>query len=365
VSAPPFRADHVGSLLRPAALKQAFRDHGAGRIDDATFGAIQNEAILGAVKLQEEIGLQAVNDGEYRRGSYWGRFVQRLQGLTIGEARYKFRDDSGAESDFTAPVAEAPLRRTVPLAADEVAFLAPLTQRVLKVTLPAPSTLHFYAGSGFARPGLYPDVADYLADLAAIYRAEIADIVHAGGRYIQFDEVALAMLCDSTVRELARADGLDPDTLVTLYVDALNQAIDGAPPGVTFAIHMCRGNFKGRYLSSGGYDGVAEQVFERAQVSHFLLEYDTPRAGDFAPLRFVPGGKGVVLGLVSSKVPALEPADLLKRRIEEASGFIDGDRLGISPQCGFASTVAGNPLSEDDMRAKLARCVEVAKAIWG
>ena len=362
---PPFRADHVGSLLRPAALKQAFRDHGAGRIDDTTFAAIQDDAIRGAVKLQEEVGLEAVNDGEYRRGSYWGRFVQRLQGLSIGPARFRFRDDSGAESDFTAPVAEAPIQRTVPLAADEVAFLAPITRRTVKVTLPAPSTLHFYAGSGFAKPGLYPDVAVYFADLAKVYRAEIADIARAGGRYIQFDEVALAMLCDPTVRELAQADGLYPASLVTLYVDALNQAIEGAPPDIIFAIHMCRGNFRGRYLSSGGYEDVAEQLFGRTRVSHFLLEYDTPRAGDFAPLRFVPRGKGVVLGLVSSKVPTLEPADLLKRRIEEASGHIDGDRLGISPQCGFASTVAGNPLSEDDMRAKLARCVEVAKAVWG
>lgn len=362
---PPFRADHVGSLLRPNALKQAFRDHGAGRIDDATFGRIQDDAIRAAVKLQEDVGLQAVNDGEFRRGSYWGRFVQRLQGLTIGPARFRFRDDSGAERDFTAPVAEAPLRRTVPLAADEVAFLAPITSRTIKVTMPAPSTLHFYAGSAFARPGLYRDLDTYFAELAAIYRAEIADIAKAGGRYIQFDEVALAMLCDPTVRDMVRADGLDPAALVTRYVDALNQAVKDAPAGIVFAVHMCRGNFRGRYLSSGGYDDVAEQLFGRARVSHFLLEYDTPRAGDFSPLRFLPKDKGAVLGLVSSKVSALEPADLLKRRIDEAMRHIDGNRLGISPQCGFASTVAGNPLSEDDMRAKLARCVEVAKAVWG
>lgn len=361
----PFRADHVGSLLRPPALKQAFRDRAAGRIDDATFDTIQNEAIRGAVRLQEDVGLQVVNDGEFRRGSYWGRFVERLQGLAIGPARFRFRDDSGAESDFTAPVAEAPLRRTVPLAADEVAFLTPLTSRIVKVTLPAPSTLHFYAGSGFARPGLYQDLDAYFAELAAIYRAEIADIARAGGRYIQFDEVALAMLCDPTVRELVRSDGFDPQRLVTLYVEALNSAMERAPPGLVFAVHMCRGNFKGRHLSSGGYDDVAEQLFQRAEVSHFLLEYDTPRAGDFRPLRHVPRDKGVVLGLVSSKVPALEPVDLLRRRIDEASRSIDIDRLGISPQCGFASTAAGNPLSEVDMRAKLARCVEVANIVWG
>ncbi|MGD9886040.1 MAG: cobalamin-independent methionine synthase II family protein [Reyranella sp.] len=365
MSVPPFRADHVGSLLRPAALRQAFRDRAAGCIDDASFNAIQDAAIRDAVRLQEQVGLQVVNDGEFRRGSYWGRFVERLQGLAIGAARFRFRDDSGVESAFTAPIAEAPLRRTVPLAADEVAFVTPLTSRTVKVTMPAPSTLHFYAGSGFARPGLYPDLDAYFAELAAIYRAEIADIARAGGRYIQFDEVALAMLCDPTVRELVRADGLDPTRLITLYVEALNQAIDGAPPGIVFAVHMCRGNFRGRYLSSGGYDDVAEQLFERAEVSHFLLEYDTPRAGDFSPLRHIPRNKGVVLGLVSSKVPALEPVDLLRRRIDEASRDVDIGRLGISPQCGFASTAAGNPLSKADMRAKLARCVEVANIVWG
>ena len=365
MTVPPFRADHVGSLLRPTALRQAFRDHAAGRIGDAAFDAIQNAAIRDAITLQENVGLQVVNDGEFRRGSYWGRFVERLQGLAIGPARFRFRDDSGAESDFTAPIAESLLRRTVPLAADEVAFVTPLTARPVKVTMPAPSTLHFYAGRGFARPGLYPDLDAYFAELTAIYRAEIADIARAGGRYIQFDEVALAMLCDPQVRELVQSDGLDPTRLVELYVEALNGAIEGAPPGVVFAVHMCRGNFKGRYLSSGGYDDVAEQLFQRAGVSHFLLEYDTPRAGGFSPLRHLPRDKGVVLGLVSSKVPALEPVDALRRRIDEASRHVDVGRLGISPQCGFASTAAGNPLSEADMRAKLARCVEVANIVWG
>lgn len=361
---PPFRADHVGSLLRPAALKRAFRDRAAGTLDEAGFQVAMDGAIRDIVRLQEDVGLGVVNDGEFRRGSYWGRFVERAQGLGIGEARFKFRDESGATSDFTAPVVAATVSRAAPISVDEVAFVSSLTRLPVKVTLPAPSTMHFWRGSTFAESGAYRDAHAFYADLTAIYRAEIADLAAAGARYIQFDEVAMAMLCDPTVRELMRADGLDPDALVDLYVGAINDCVADAPPGVTLAIHMCRGNFKGKYLSEGGYEGVAEKLFGDARVNHFLLEYDTPRAGDFAPLRLMPRDKGCVLGLVSSKVPSLETVDALRRRIDEATRHIDLDRLAISPQCGFASTVAGNPVSEADMSAKLRRCVEAAQAVW-
>ena len=235
----------------------------------------------------------------------------------------------------------------------------------MKVTLPAPSTMHFWRGRRFAEAGVYDSAAAFFEDLARVYRAEIAELAQAGARYVQLDEVALAVLCDPAAREKVKAGGLDPDGLVELYVDAINAAVAGRPPGLAVGVHMCRGNFKGKYLSEGGYDSVAERLFGAANVDHFLLEYDTPRAGDFAPLRFVPRTKGVVLGLVSSKTPALEPLEQLKRRVAEAARYVDGERLALSPQCGFASTVAGNPVTEADMRAKLALVVEAARAIWG
>ncbi|QQS13757.1 MAG: cobalamin-independent methionine synthase II family protein [Rhodospirillales bacterium] len=361
---PPVRADHVGSLLRPAALRKAFRDRASGAIDAATFGAIQDDAIRAIVRFQEEVGLGVVNDGEFRRGSYWGRFVELTEGLGVAESRFRFRDDGGAESDFTAPAVTARVRRAAAIAADEVRFVRPLTDRIVKATLPAPSTMHFWRGSAYAAPGLYGDPAAFFADLAAVYRAEIAALVAAGADYVQFDEVAIAMLCDPAVRAMVAADGLDPDGLVDLYIDAINAALEGAPDSAVYALHLCRGNHKGQHLAAGAYDPVAERLFQRAGVNHFLLEYDTPRAGDFAALRFVPRHRGVVLGVVSSKVAAPEPLDRLRHRVDEAARHVDLDRLAISPQCGFASTVGGNPVTDADMRAKLSLCVEAADVIW-
>ena len=361
---PPFRADHVGSLLRPSALRQAFREHEAGRLGDAEFAAIQDRAIGDAVRLQEEVGLAVVTDGEFRRGSYWGRFVERIDGFAIKPAVFNFRDDHGHEVAFTAPYAEHRLERREALALDEFLFLRGIAKGMPKITLPSPSTMHFYRCTDFAAPGAYRSVDTFFADLTAIFRAEIAALAEAGCRYIQLDEVAVALLCDPTIRQKVEAAGQDPDRLVDLYIEALNAAVAGAPAAVSFGVHMCRGNFKGHYLGAGGYESVAERFFGNTRVNHFLLEYDTPRAGDFAPLRFV-RGKGVVLGLISSKTPALEGLDRLRRRVEEATGFIDLDRLALGPQCGFASTVAGNPLSEAEERTKLALVVEAARTIWG
>jgi methionine synthase II (cobalamin-independent) len=361
---PPFRADHIGSLLRPPALRQAFRQHAAEEISDGEFARVQDQCIRDAVHMQEAVGLEVVTDGEFRRGSYWGRFVERTQGLEVRGALLKFRDDQGHEVDFTAPYATAPLRRTQPLALDEYEFLRDATKVTAKVTLPAPSTMHFLRFSDFADRSAYPDADRFFADLVAVFAQEIADLVRAGCRYLQIDEIAIALLCDPTLRDRIKADGGDPDALVERYIDLINGAVAGCPPDVVVGVHMCRGNFKGRYLADGGYESVAERFFARTNANHFLLEYDTPRAGDFAPLRFVPKGKGVVLGLVSSKTPVLEETDALKRRVDEASRHIELDRLGVSPQCGFASSAAGNPLSEADQRAKLARVVEAAHAIW-
>ncbi len=361
---PPFRADHVGSLLRPAELRQAFKDHQARRIDDAHFAQIEDRCIRDAVELQEAAGLRVVTDGEFRRGSYWGRFVERIEGFVIKPAMFKFRDDHGHEVEFTATYAAGKLSRMRPLALDEFVFLRDAIKVTPKITLPSPSTMHFYRCTDFADAAVYGNVESFFADLTRIYREEIAALARAGCRYIQLDEVALALLCDPGMRRKIEDAGERPDRLVDLYVESLNGAVAGAPRDVIFGVHMCRGNFKGHYLGAGGYESVAVRFFTGTRVNHFLLEYDTARAGDFSPLRFVKD-KGVVLGLVSSKVPALESVAELKRRTHEAARYIDLDRLAISPQCGFASTVAGNPVSEADERAKLKLVVDAANEIWG
>jgi 5-methyltetrahydropteroyltriglutamate--homocysteine methyltransferase len=362
---PPFRADHVGSLLRPPPLRDAFKRHAAGQIDHAAFARIQDDCIRDVVALQQECGLEVVTDGEFRRGSYWGRFVERTDGFEIRKAIFTFQDDRGHEAEFTAPYAARKIARARPLALDEFAFLRDATGVTPKITIPSPSTMHFYRCTDFADHGVYPDVEQFFADLAAVFRQEVAGLVAAGCRYLQIDEVAVALLCDPAIRERVAAVGADPDRLVDLYVDAINQAVAGRPTDLVVGVHMCRGNFKGHYLGSGGYESVAERFFARTDANHFLLEYDTPRAGDFGPLRFVPPGKGVVLGLVSSKTSALESLEVLRRRTDEAARFIDLDRLAISPQCGFASSAAGNPRGEADERAKLRLVVEAARAIWG
>jgi len=361
---PPFRADHVGSLLRPQVLRQAFRDYAAKRLDDAAFAKIQDDCIRDVVKMQEDVGLKVVTDGEFRRGSYWGRFVERIDGFAIKPAVFKFRDDSGHQVDFTAPYAQGKLKRNKPLALDEYEFLKGVTGATAKITLPTPSTMHFYRATDFADRAAYADTASFFADLNRIFREEIADLTKAGCKYIQLDEVAIALLCDPAIRKQVEAEGMKPDELVDLYIESINESVKGTPDDVIFGVHMCRGNFKGHYIGAGGYESVAERFFSETRVNHFLLEYDTERAGDFRPLRFVKN-KGVVLGLISSKTPVLESLDGLKRRVAEATQFIDLDRLAISPQCGFASTVAGNPVTEDDERRKLELEVKAAQAIWG
>jgi 5-methyltetrahydropteroyltriglutamate--homocysteine methyltransferase len=361
---PPFRADHVGSLLRPQILRQAFRQNAKREIDDAEFRKLQDQCIRDVVALQENVGLQVVTDGEFRRGSYWGRFVERTEGFSIKPASFKFRNDAGHEVEFTAPYTQNKIRRAQALALDEFDFLRTVTKMTGKITLPAPSTMHFYRCNDFADRTIYPDEDGFLNDLASIFQEEIAELAEAGCRYVQLDEVAVALLCDPAICDEVKRSGSNPDALVDLYIASINQAVSKCPADVTIGVHMCRGNFKGHYLGAGGYESVAERFFAQTNVNHFLLEYDTSRAGDFAPLRFVPKTKGVVLGLVSTKTPFLESLGDLKRRAEDAARYIDLDRLAISPQCGFASTVAGNPITEADERAKLARVVEAARTIW-
>ena len=317
VGQPPFRADHIGSLLRPPALRQAFKDHLTGRIDDEHFVKIQDRCIRDVVKLQEAVGLQVVTDGEFRRGSYWSRFVDRIVGFVIKPAVFKFRDDLGHEVEFTATYASGKLRRVKPIALDEFLFIREATKVTPKITLPSPSTMHFYRCTDFRDATAYSSVESFFADLTGIYRDEIAALAEAGCSYIQLDEVALALLCDPAIRNKVEDAGQKPDRLVDLYIESLNEAVAHAPAHVVFGVHMCRGNFKGHYLGSGGYELVAERFFARTRVNHFLLEYDTTRAGDFSPLRFVKD-KGVVLGLVSSKTTALESVEALRQRVHEA-----------------------------------------------
>src|SRR6476619_5779724 len=335
---PPFRADHIGSLLRPPGLRQAFRRRAGGEIGEDEFIRIQDDCVRAAVRMQQETGLEVVTDGEFRRGSYWGRFVERTEGLEVRAALLKFRDDHGHEVDFTAPYATAPLRRTHALALDEFMFLRDATTVTAKITLPAPSTMHFLRFADFADRSAYADVDLFFADLVAVFAQEIAELVRAGCRYLQIDEIAIALLCDPSIRDRIMRAGSNPEALVERYTDAINGAVEACPADVVIGIHMCRGNFRGRHLADGGYDWVAERFFARAKANHFLLEYDTSRAGDFAPLRFVPKGKGVVLGIISSKTPALESMDSLRRRVDEAAKHIELERLAISPQCGFASS---------------------------
>jgi 5-methyltetrahydropteroyltriglutamate--homocysteine methyltransferase len=362
---PPFRAEHVGSLLRPPALKQAYARYRDGKLGEAAYQAALGDAIGHAVRLQEEVGLEGVTDGEFGRSSWFGFFFERLRGFRLEPSAFKFRDEHGRHYEWPTAVACAPMRREGGITTDEYRRLAALTRRTAKVTMPSPSAFHFFRFDAPAASGAYADGERYWDDLVAIYRAEIADLARLGCRYVQLDEVPLAMLCDAAIRDQVRARGGDPGGLVATYIAVLRRILADPPAGVCFAMHLCRGNFRSRWMAEGGYEPVAERLFNDVPVAAFFLEYDTARAGDFAPLRLVPRGKRVVLGLISSKTDVLEPKDALARRIDDASRFLPLDRLALSPQCGFASVAGGNDLSEPDEIAKLALVVETAAAVWG
>jgi 5-methyltetrahydropteroyltriglutamate--homocysteine methyltransferase len=363
-SGPPFHAEHVGSLLRPAALREAFRAHREGRIEAAEFHAVQDDCIREVIAMQERVGLRAVTDGEFRRASYWAHWVEVIDGLDVGESLFRFHDDAGDETEFTAPAVTGKLERPLAISGAEYDFTSRETEAVVKVTMPSPSTFLFWRGED-SLPEDYATADAFFSDLGRIYREEIADLAARGARYVQLDEVALVMLADPRIREQVEARGEDPNQLVERFVGAINDAVSERPEGMTAAVHVCRGNYKGSWLAEGGYDAIAEQAFSRLDVDALFLEYDTPRAGDFAPLRYVPESKRVVLGLVSSKTADMEDPDELRRRIEAASEHLEADRLGLSPQCGFASAAGGNPITPEAQERKLAMIVEVAEAVWG
>lgn len=357
----PHRAEHIGSLLRPSELREAFKARAAGRIDDAAYREVEDRCILEAIRMQEEVGLETISDGEFRRGSWAFGLVKAVEGFGEARSMFEFHDAAGNNYPYDTCYAIAKIRRARPITIGEFDFVRRHTTRVPKVTMPAPSFMHFLRGKDCADPAVYPDLAGFWADLLRVYHEELAELGRVGAPYLQIDEVPLAMLCDPAVRERARAMGQDPDALVTTYIDALNDALRARPAGMTVGMHMCRGNLRSRWMAAGSYEAVAERVFNEVKVDAFFLEYDTPRAGDFAPRRFMPGDKVVVLGLISTKAAALESGEALRRRIDEAARYVPLERLALSPQCGFASTAGGNQLSIDDERRKLGL---VVRRIW-
>jgi 5-methyltetrahydropteroyltriglutamate--homocysteine methyltransferase len=366
---PPFRADHVGSLLRPPELLQARERWRKGEIDRTALRAVEDEAIRGAVALQEGVGLKSVTDGEFRRTSFHMDFLSQLTGLENrpGESIQHFVSVTTGQVTAAAPpklVVTGKVRRTHAIMGEDFEFLKSATRQTPKVTIPSPSMAHFRGGREAIDKAAYPDVDAFFADLAAAYREEVADLGARGCRYLQLDDTNLAYLCDENMREGARRIGEDPDKLPSVYARLINEAIASRPSDMVTAIHLCRGNFRSSYVAEGGYDPVADAMFNETEVDAFFLEYDTERAGGFEPLRFVPKGKFVVLGIVSSKTPALESKDEIKRRIEAASKVLSLEQLCLSPQCGFSSTEHGNDLSSDDQRRKLERVVEVAREVW-
>jgi 5-methyltetrahydropteroyltriglutamate--homocysteine methyltransferase len=365
---PPFRADHVGSLLRPPELLAARTDAAAARIGPAELRRAEDDAILDAVALQEGLGLQSVTDGEFRRTYFHIDFLQRIVGVetSAGAIAARFHREDG-DLDFAPPriAVVGKLAWPGPIFGEDFSFLAAATKRTPKATLPSPSMVHFRGGRQAVDQQAYPDIEDFFADLAAVYAAEITDLAARGCRYLQLDDTNLAYLCDPKLREATRAIGEDPDALPHRYGALINGAIAHRPPDMTVAVHLCRGNFRSAWVAEGGYEPVAEALFGEIAADAFFLEYDTARAGDFAPLRFLPKDKVAVLGLVGTKRPELEPKDELKRRIEDASRYAPIERLCLSPQCGFSSTVHGNEISQGDQRRKLELVIETAAEVWG
>src|SRR5215831_1322462 len=363
---PPFRAEVIGSLLRSRRLKEAGRAAQEGRLPPAEYHAMLEQEIARVVARQEDIGLRVVTDGELARSSWFGFFFEGLEGFRLEPSHFKFRDADGAGFEWPTCVAAAQIRRRAPIMLDAFERANAHVRRALvKATMPAPSAFHFFRLGTSVDARANPDVAHFFDDLVAAYRAELAELARAGCRYVQFDEVPIAMLCDPDVCRQAEVQGGDPATLLDTYIALLRRIAADQPANMTLGLHLCRGNFRGRWLAAGGYEPVAEKLFKEAPVDTFLLEYDSARAGDFQPLRYLPGHKRVVLGLVSSKGGHLEGEDDLLRRIEEAARVLPIEQLGVSTQCGFASVAGGNVLTEDEQWAKLELVVATAQRVWG
>jgi 5-methyltetrahydropteroyltriglutamate--homocysteine methyltransferase len=366
-SRPPFRADHVGSFLRPARLLEARAQLKAGQIDAAALRTAEDAAIRDVVRFQEDLGLLGITDGEYRRTYFHVDFLTQLEGVAEkGGIPVKFHKANG-DIDYAPPVMQVTgkVRHIKPIQLRDFQFLKSATTRTAKVTIPSPTMLHFRGGRNAISKEAYPDLEQFYADVASAYAAEIRSLADAGCTYLQLDDTNLAYLCDSKLREGARARGDDPDELPRHYARLINAAIAGRPAGMTVCIHLCRGNFQSSWAAEGGYEPVARVLFNDLDVDGYFLEYDDARSGDFAPLRHVPKGKMVVLGLVTTKLNKLETMDELRRRIDEAAKVMPLEQLCLSPQCGFSSTVHGNDVAVEMQATKLRLVVETAKAVWG
>jgi 5-methyltetrahydropteroyltriglutamate--homocysteine methyltransferase len=360
----PFRADQVGSLLRPAELAATRARFKCGEVDAAALKAAEDQAITEAVRRQEAIGLQSITDGEFRRDWWHLDFLAQLDGVSLSEnPGPKFQIAGQGEQPPIATVTGR-IGCSRPIMAEHFAYLKSQTRRTPKMTIPSPSMLHLRGGRAAISREAYPDMAAFWADVAMAYRAAIAHLYAAGCRYLQLDDITFAYLCDPKIQANCRANGDDPAALPQTYADTINAALAGKPDDLHVTIHTCRGNFKSAWVAEGGYDPVVEAMFS-TKVDGYFMEFDSVRAGGFEPLKVLPKGKKVVLGLVTTKLGELESKDDLKRRIEEASRFVPLDDLCLSPQCGFSSTHHGNALSMDDQWCKLQRVVEVAREVWG
>lgn len=366
---PFFRADHVGSLLRPPALLAARAAFGRGEPGADALRAREDAAIREVVADQERVGLRIVTDGEFRRENWYADFIGRLAGVEIRAAANNpaFAADSGNAVHYVPKnvVTVAPLRRPEPLLVRDFAFLAGATTRAAKITLPSPSRLHFHGGRSVVSSTAYPDIEAFFADVVRAYRAEIADLEAAGCRYIQIDDPLFSYFISDRMRAEVVANGERPEERLQRYVRLINDCIAARGPATAIGIHVCRGNARSAWIAEGGYERIAEQLFGSLEADHFLLEYDDDRSGDFAPLRFMPARKRVVLGLVTSKRGALEDRATLVRRVEEATRYVSLEHLALSPQCGFASVVEGNLITAGEQWAKLRLVVETAEEIWG
>ncbi len=366
---PPFRADHVGSLLRPAPLLKAREEFKAGHIDADELKSVEDSAIIDAIKLQEEIGLQSATDGEFRRTSWHMDFIYQLGGITKTDEQLQvaFKNAEGTTSFTSAALKvndQVTLKDTI--FADAFTFLKNhVTTATPKLTIPSPSMVHYRGGAAAIDPAIYPNVDQFWHDLSAAYAEEVRRLGELGCTYLQLDDTSLAYLNDPAQRQMIAERGEDADHQHLRYIKQINAAIANRPEGMSITTHSCRGNFQSYWAAEGGYDFVAEALFNELDVDGFFLEYDDARSGGFEPLRFMPKGKMVVLGLVTTKKGALESKDQLKRRIEEASQFVPLDQICLSPQCGFSSTVEGNSLTFEEQKAKLRLVVETANEVWG
>ncbi|MCO8275037.1 5-methyltetrahydropteroyltriglutamate--homocysteine S-methyltransferase [Actinoplanes sp. TRM 88003] len=367
---PPFRADHVGSLLRPARLLEARERRATGEIDADELRATEDAAIRDVVRMQRDVGLRSATDGEFRRTSWHMDFIYRLGGIhpTDEKIQVHFRNAEGnIDFESAALAVDAPIRLTETIFGDDFAYLQSIVDEGVraKLTIPSPSMVHYRGGRAAIDPAVYPDHDQFWADLSAAYAEQVRRVAGLGCRYLQLDDTSLAYLNDPAQRRLLTERGDDAEHQHLRYIRQINAAIADRPEGLAVTTHMCRGNFRSSWTAEGGYDFVAEALFSELAVDGFFLEYDDERSGDFAPLRFVPPGKQVVLGLVTTKRGALETKDALKRRIDEAARYVPLEQLCLSPQCGFSSTVEGNVLTYDEEVAKLALIVETAEEVWG